>query len=202
MITEQNKPIMIGFAYLVFCLLYLGAPHLALQPPTPVPTLQLDNFIPLMPLAIWVYLSQFGLLFCAIWYAPDVTSRSIALYSMLFASLISALIFVGFPTTLERNTIEADAVTVFLWQGLYLVDVSGNCFPSLHAALAVIAVFPLYSRGGGFQIIAPIWAGAIILSALATKQHVVLDILAGLIIVLPSRILATRYFEMDGDGRT
>ncbi|MDH3219632.1 MAG: phosphatase PAP2 family protein [Gammaproteobacteria bacterium] len=194
-ITERNKAVMIGLAYLLFCLLYLGAPQLALRSPTPVPMLALDELIPHMPLAIWVYLSQFGLLFCAIWFAPDSISRSSALYSMLLASFIAALIFVGFPTILERPPIRSDGLTAVLWQGLYLADVSGNCFPSLHAALAALAVFPLYRRAGRWRLIAPLWAGVIILAALATKQHVVLDILAGLIIAVPSRMLAVRYFE-------
>jgi len=189
---------MIGVGYLLFCLFYLSAPHLALQSPIPVPALSLDNIIPHMPVAVWVYLSQFGLLFCGIWYAPDTMTRSIAFYSMLLASLFAALIFIGFPTILNRHIIEGDALTAFLWHGLYLADVPGNCFPSLHAALAVLAVFPLYKRGSRFQIIAPIWAGTVVLSALATKQHVVLDILGGLIIVWPSRVIATRYFELCG----
>lgn len=78
-----------------------------------------------------------------------------------------------------------------------MVDVPSNCFPSLHAALAIIAVFPLYQRDGIFKIIAPLWALAIIFAAMATKQHVVLDILCGVVLALPCLILITRYFKKD-----
>lgn len=195
MVTEQNKAITIGLAYLVFCILYLGAPHLALRSPTPVPHLPLDGIIPHTPLAVWVYLSQFGLLLCAIWYAPNPISRSVTLYSMLLVTILSAFVFIVFPTVLERSVIETDGLTALLWRGLYLADVPGNCFPSLHAALAILAVFPLWQRGRRARIVAPLWAGAIIYSALATKQHVVLDILAGVILALFCRLVVSRHFQ-------
>jgi membrane-associated phospholipid phosphatase len=182
---------------MLFCLFYLGAPHLAWRSPVTVPTLWLDTLIPFTPLAVWVYLSQFALLYCAIWYAPDAISRSIAFYSMLLVSASAALIFIIFPTILPRYPLEKYGATALLWQGLYAADVPGNCFPSLHAALATIAVFPLYRLGGIFKIIAPLWALAVIFAALATKQHVLLDILGGLVLALPCLILITRYFKKD-----
>ncbi len=200
MITEQNKAIMIGLAYLVFCVLYLGAPQLSLRTPTPAPHLPLDAVITFTPVAIWIYLSQFGLLLCAVWYAPNAVSRSVTLYSMLLVTLVSTLIFIVFPTVLERNVIESDALTALLWRGLYLADVPGNCFPSLHAALATLAVFPLWQRGRALKVVAPLWAGAVIYSALATKQHVILDVVAGAGLALLCRIAVSRLFESWADG--
>ncbi|MCA3176325.1 MAG: phosphatase PAP2 family protein [Burkholderiales bacterium] len=196
-VTERNRLSMIAVGYLMFCLFYLGAPHLASRSPVTVPTLWLDTLIPFIPLAVWVYLSQFALLFCAIWYAPNTMTRSIAFYSMLLASASAALIFIAFPTILPRYPVEDYGATALLWQGLYAVDVPSNCFPSLHAALAVIAVFPLYRRGDIFKIVAPLWALAIMFAAMATKQHVVLDILGGLVLALPCLMLITRYFKKD-----
>lgn len=187
---------MIFTGYALFCLLYLGAPHLTWRSPIIVSTMWADTLIPFMPLMVWIYLSQFGLLFCAIWCAADNVTRSIAFYSMLLASTFAALVFIGFPTGLPRYAIEGGGITAILWHGLYRVDVPGNCFPSLHAALAAIAIPPLYRRGGILKIIAPVWASSIIMAALATKQHVLLDILGGLVLALICHILIVRYFKV------
>lgn len=186
---------MIIIGYTLFCIFYLGAPHLVWREPIIVPALRLDTQIPFTTASVWIYISQFALLFCAIWYAANTRARTIAFYSMLLASAIAAVVFIFFPTILPRYYIEDVGVTSFLWHGLYAVDVPSNCFPSLHAALATLAISPLYQRGGIFKIIAPFWAIAIMFAALLTKQHVTLDILGGLILAISSCIIITNYIR-------
>ncbi|TAL38458.1 MAG: inositol phosphorylceramide synthase [Alphaproteobacteria bacterium] len=183
-VAVENRPAMMTGGYLLFCLLYLGAPLLAWQTPHAVPILWLDDMIPFLPWSVWAYLSQFGLLFCAIWHAPDNATRTQAFYAMLLASAIAAAVFIIFPTELPRMAVEGPA-----WRLLYTFDVPGNCFPSLHAALAAIAAAALVRAGGLWAAVAPLWAAMIIFSALATKQHVVLDIAGGLVLALACQIL-------------
>lgn len=189
-VAIENRPMMMLGGYLLFCLFYLGSPHLAWQGPETIPPLWLDDMIPFLPWSVWIYLSQFGLLFCAIWHAPDNTTRSVAFYAMLMASAVAAVIFILFPTTLPRMAVDGAA-----WKMLYALDVHGNCFPSLHAALAALAAAALVRAKGLWAVIAPLWASAIIFSALATKQHVTLDIAGGLALALACQ-LAVRHMKV------
>ena len=68
---------------------------------------------------------------------------------------------------------------------LKTVDLGGNACPSLHAAFAVFSATCigrlLRSLGlpGSAQVLSWLWCGAILYSTLATKQHVLLDLIAG-----------------------
>lgn len=174
--------------YLLFCLLYLGAPLLAMRAPATVPALWPDDMIPFMPMALWPYLSQFALLFCAIWFAPDNAQRTRTFYAMLLASAVASVIFIVFPTELPRQTVEGAG-----WKLLYTLDVPGNCFPSLHAALAALSAAALMRAGRGWAVAVPLWVAVIIFSTLATKQHMVIDIVGGLALALASHMTVRRW---------
>ena len=65
------------------------------------------------------------------------------------------------------------------------VDAAGNACPSLHVATAVFAAFwldwmaPALGFGRRLRRINVLWCMLIVFSTLATKQHVVVDALAG-----------------------
>jgi membrane-associated phospholipid phosphatase len=183
-VTTENRLLMIVGGFLLFFFLYLGAPFVRLRAPETVPALWLDTIIPFLPTSVWIYLSQYMLAFCAIWCAPEDRTRTAAFYGMLLASAIAAVIFIAFPTELPRMVVEGP-----VWNALYALDVPGNCFPSLHAALAAISAWALMSAGRVWKAAAPLWAALIIFSTLSTKQHVVLDIAGGLVLALVCNVL-------------
>ncbi len=65
------------------------------------------------------------------------------------------------------------------------VDAAGNACPSLHVATAVFSAFWLHWRlpqaglGRGARLLNACWCVAIAYSAMATKQHVFVDVIAG-----------------------
>jgi membrane-associated phospholipid phosphatase len=65
------------------------------------------------------------------------------------------------------------------------VDASGNACPSLHVAFAVFTLGwlhrLLHEMGAGLTIktVNWLWCAAIVYSTIATRQHVVLDVVAG-----------------------
>ena len=79
------------------------------------------------------------------------------------------------------------------------VDAAGNACPSLHVAVATFTVIRL--RAVLRQIGAPVllhaintvWFVAIALSTLATKQHVVLDVVAGALLGTGFALLSLRW---------
>lgn len=64
-------------------------------------------------------------------------------------------------------------------------DAAGNACPSLHVAIAVYSALWLHAQlrgvgaGRGWQAVSGSWCLLIVYSTLATKQHVLLDVLAG-----------------------
>lgn len=191
-ITAKNQLKMMILGYVLFTVLYLSGGNIGMQIPITITPLSLDQKIPFIPEAVWVYLSQFAFLFCAIYFAPNNAIRSTAFYSMLLASIIAFFIFITFPTLLPRHLIEGNGLTAMLWHFLYQIDVERNCFPSLHAALATIATFSLAHSKNSFRYLAPLWGTAIILSTLFTKQHVVIDVSAGIMLAMLCLILYYR----------
>jgi membrane-associated phospholipid phosphatase len=137
----------------------------------------LDRSIPFVTWTIWVYLTQFLLLPAAIVCARDDDDRSRTFYAMLLATAIAAVVFIAWPTQLERPAPTRDGLIGIAWTLLYLSDTSGNCLPSLHVALAALAGTALWRRG--WRALAVIWPVLIAVSALTTKQHIAWDLLAG-----------------------
>jgi membrane-associated phospholipid phosphatase len=178
---KWRRGIAIGIAYILFCLIYLGAPRLALQPARPLLPSLVDRAIPFAPWTIAIYLSQFAILFLALWRARDATPAFVAI---AVATLISAVIFILYPTTIIRPPTQNAA-----FRALWLFDVPTNCFPSLHVALAMIAAALWPDRAT--RRIAIIWSIAIAISTLTTKQHYAIDVVGGAAVGTIA-ILATR----------
>lgn len=165
---------------------YFTVLHNPLTPPRVMPVTWLDTWIGFSPSAfpayvsLWVYVSL----------APAVLGnlRSLLGFGLWMGWLCAfcLAIFWLFPTSTPSFPIDWSAYPEFaLIKGL---DAAGNAFPSLHVASAVFSAFWLNRAFG--QIGAPKalqWLNAlqcsvIIWSTIATRQHVVLDALGGVIV--------------------
>lgn len=99
--------------------------------------------------------------------------------------LAGLLFYYFFPTTFEQPPMDWSAMPI--GRILQTVDQAGNAFPSMHVAAALFA--SLWLRRELHRVQAPrylnvcsaLWCAAIIYSTLATKQHVVLDMAAGVV---------------------
>lgn len=171
-VRHRGRAILLG--YLLFCVFYLGANRVAIREPHVLQPSVVDRAIPFLPWTIAVYLSQFLFLFLALWLQTDSRRLTRAFVAIAIATVLSCAIFVAWPTTLPRPPVQNAA-----FDALWLFDVPTNCFPSLHTALAAIAVVFWPRRG---RWLAAVWAAAIIVSTLTTKQHVAIDVAGGLAI--------------------
>ncbi len=186
LIAEQDKRLFIVSGYIAFSGVYLLSGHHYLGSPRELTPGWIDQLVPFYDWSIWVYLSQFGFLFTALWWAPTHKIRSVMYFSMIMATLIAALCFMIFPTTLPLQPIQSDGITSKLWKGLYVSDVPTNCIPSLHTALACLAGKGMMSKGGYWLYGAPLWALLIIISTMTTKQHYSIDVLLGIFLAVLS----------------
>jgi PAP2 superfamily len=194
-IPARHTGLALLLGYALFCLLYLGSHALRLRAPLPLQRGALEQAIPLIDWSIWIYFSQFLLLPAAIVLARDTHQRSRLFYACLLATLIAALFFLLLPTELARPTQPQAGLTGLAWAALFASDVSGNCFPSLHAALAVLSGFALWQRG--WQVPAVLWPLAIAVATLTTRQHVLWDTLAGMALAVLAWTFTPRLFRYD-----
>ena len=180
-VTRANLLRCLVVGYLIFCMLYLGSAALA-RAPLQLELTALDRAVPFVPASILVYLSQFVLLPFALLKARDDDSRSHTFYAMLLATLLAAVFFALFPTTVPRPVPPADGVLGTLWAGLHLADTPNNGLPSLHVALSALSGAVLWQAKR--PLLATVWPGLIIVSTLTTRQHVAWDVAGGLLLAI------------------
>jgi hypothetical protein len=171
-----------GFVW-VFFLAYFHILRHPAGPMTIMPLTPVDRWIPFQPLALAPYLS----LWFYLGFAPGLMACLRGLLS--YAAWITGLCVTGlacfyfFPTAVPALEFDVSGHPGFaLLQG---VDATGNACPSLHVATAVFTgiwvdvilrtlLAPRWPRAVNL-----IWLGLIVYSTLATKQHVLLDAVAG-----------------------
>jgi len=151
--------------------------------PSEMPLTALDGWIGFFPAAIllygslWVYVS---LPLALLMRKSELLSFGVAALAIAGAGMV---VFIVWPTTIPSSHIawSQHPATAFLKN----VDASGNACPSLHVAFAVFTVGwlhrLLHEMGAGRTIktVNWLWCAAIVYSTIATRQHVVLDVVAG-----------------------
>jgi membrane-associated phospholipid phosphatase len=87
------------------------------------------------------------------------------------------------------------------------VDTAGNACPSLHVAIAFYSAFWLQAQlravgaGRGWQAVNWLWCALIVYSTMATKQHVFIDVLGGLLLGGAGAVLALAGYRRWFGGR-
>lgn len=173
--------VMSGFFLLYFEL--LNRPRFPLRT---MPLVFADHWIPFLSWAIFPYFS--------LWIYVSLAPALLWCFSELWRYLVAALalsaagfaVFYWFPTQVPSS--EIDWAQYPMIRFLKEADHGGNAFPSLHVAFAVFSAFviqdvwvaigaPRWARVGNVG-----WALAIVLSTMATRQHVFLDVVGGSLI--------------------
>jgi PAP2 superfamily. len=96
------------------------------------------------------------------------------------------VIFYFFPTTVVRPDVIGGGFFNYAMRVIYNTDNPYNCFPSIHVLNATLVSLFLFSKdkSNNFNAWAIISAVLINLSTMFTKQHVVLDVFAGVILAI------------------
>lgn len=183
-INLNSKIKVLFYGSVIFCCLYLGVGINTLVNANLCFTSDLDLIIPLLPWTIVIYFSHYILVFCGYWFSINHKTATHTFYSYLLATFIAVIVFITYPTYLphqDLNSADFNNITRTLYKILYLIDVPTNCLPSLHTCLALLAANSLKANLK-WQKISNIWAGAVIISTLTTKQHVIIDVISGIIL--------------------
>ena len=191
-IKVTGTPLFIGLFFAIYFYL-LKAPA---YPTTVMPFTVLDRLITFQPRAMPLYISLW--IYVSLPPALLATRRELYKYGVAMAATCAAglSIFYFWPTAVPvTDIVWAQHPAVGFLKGL---DTSGNACPSLHVATAIFSGVWLHHLLRRFGV--PLWVLVfnwawclgIIYSTLATRQHVVVDVLAGLALGVLSAYLSLR----------
>lgn len=188
-----------------FFVLYFRILLHPLFPVTVMPVTAVDHLITFQPWALSLYVSLWVYLLVA----PGLMTRGrdLAYFDagVVVLALVGLGIFVLWPTVTPAPDIDWTHYPGVAF--LKRMDRSGNACPSLHAAFAVFtaiwnaAMLRRAGDRGPLRILNVLWCVAILYATLATKQHVLVDVLGGValgaLVALPHR-----YYFRQAPGQT
>jgi membrane-associated phospholipid phosphatase len=170
------------------------------NPPPPWLVSGVDGRIPLVPASVWLYASWYVAPIVIV-FADRATFRRAAL-AVLLGFLICAIGWVAVPATMPRPQLDGESgASIAMLQTVYRMDPPSNLFPSFHATLAAIVARVAAVAPGPLGLVVRGWMVAICVSCVATKQHYLLDVLAGALVGLGSWGGAVRLTNYLGRGR-
>ena len=150
-------------------------------------TTALDNRIPVIPAFTLIYFGSY--IFWIVNYILICRINEERCYRFITADimgkLICFIIYVTFPTTNVRPYIASSDIFANMLKFLYTIDAANNLFPSIHclvswycfAGLRNCRTIPAWYRYLTLFI-----AVIICISTLTTKQHVIADVIGGVLL--------------------
>ena len=157
-----------------------------------MPEFAIDRAIPLEPAWMLVYGSVFLFAFLPAFVVRGAALTRRVLWSYILVEFIAFAGYLAYPTSLPRPAITTDGFFPWTLRLIYDIDPPRNCFPSLHVAWAFVAAFSCYRVHRGVGLAAMGWAGLIGISTFYTKQHYLVDVIAGVMTALLAYVLFLR----------
>ena len=192
-LKSVGTPLFIGLFFGAYFYLLKQPAH----PTTVMPITLLDRLIGFQPLALPLYVSLW--VYVSLPPALLATRRELYGYAMAMAGtcLAGLIVFYLWPTVVPAPDIDWTQYPDVAF--LKSMDASGNACPSLHVATSVFSGIWLHYLLRRFG--APlwllnvnwVWCTGIAYSAMATRQHVAVDVLAGLALGVLAAGLSLRY---------
>lgn len=162
-----------------------------------MPATALDRLIAFQPGTLLLYLSLYLYIPIAPWLLDNKRDLNACCLALSGLCLVGLVIFFFWPTAIPRPD-SAD------YRPLIAIDKPRNVFPSLHAAFAVFSAICIdrLARHLGDRGLARglswLWCLGILYATLATKQHVAVDLVAGIMLGASWAGLYLRFFPLAG----
>lgn len=183
-INQRNRHLIFILLFAAAALLYLTSNRYHITAPRYLTMSRIDSAIPFIPGTIWIYLSDYILFFVLYLLIKNLLTVHKLFYSIIFLQGVSVAIFLVWPTTYPRGLFpmpeNLDVVTYYIFDSLRQTDTAANCCPSLHISCVFMTVLISRDERRKFFPLFLLWGTAIAISTLTTKQHYLIDIIAGL----------------------
>ena len=152
-------------------------------------TTAFDRATPFLPIWVLMYIATF-----LFWIyqnttvakdSPEMAYRLVA--ADFVAKLMCLVCFVVIPTTNVRPTVEGSGFHIWLMKFIYWIDTPTNLFPSIHCFVAWLGTRMMFdckhlSHKTVTSILCVIGSLMVFLSTLFTKQHVIYDVISGVLV--------------------
>lgn len=181
-----------GFFSVIFCfvfnsLIYTGLQIIMGKARHYDLTTKWDRQIPFEPWWSVIYLGCF--LFWAVNYILITRQGKENWYKFATGDYLSRIIcgicFILLPTTNVRPEVVGDGLAQQLIRFVYFMDAPTNLFPSIHCLVSWLCFVGIRGKKGvprWYQVFSCIFAVAVFASTLFTKQHYIVDVIAGVIL--------------------
>ena len=195
-----------GIGTMLFIAVFFGAYFYLLKrppyPPAVMPVTWVDRLIPFQPSALLLYVSLW--VYVSLPQTLMGTRRELSRYALVISGVcLSGLaVFYFWPTVVPPADIDWALYPEVKF--LKELDASGNAFPSLHVATAIFSGIWLHHILRGFGspgwviLLNALWCAGIVYSTLATRQHVAVDVVAGLVLGAVPAWISLRYHKNAG----
>ena len=159
-----------------------------------VPAIAIDGAIPLVPAwsliygALYVFLIALPLFVVR---EEEHLRRTVRAYLSVWT--VAYICFLAYPTVAPRpEEVAEKGFGAWGLRLLYGMDPPYNCFPSLHVAHSFVSALTCLRVHRGVGIAAIVSASLVGLSTLFTKQHYVLDVIAGVLMAVAAYAIFVR----------
>lgn len=163
--------------------LYLLSNHLHFSDPRLLPMSWVDNAVPFLPNTMWIYISEYIYFIVIYLLCKDMVNLNKYFYSFLSLQIVSAFLFWIWPTTYPRDSFplpaDLNAFTTFAFTQLRQADTPASCCPSLHVSSVYLSSFVFLDEQRPKFVFFFFWGTLIAASTLTTKQHYLIDVVAG-----------------------
>lgn len=180
-----RRPLLLALAF--HCAVYWGAKYVSAGWLHTDMTTALDRAVPLLPWTVVIYVLAY--LFWAANYILAVRQDQETAFRLLaadgLAKSVCLVIFLLLPTTNIRPEIPAGAPFGWALALLYAADDPSGLFPSIHCLtswLCWAAIRGKKTVPAWYRTFSLLFALAVVLSTMTTKQHVLADAAGGLIL--------------------
>lgn len=185
--------------------LYFAIGDMTRSWPTYTPEVALDRAVSLQPAWVLVYGSLYVVVLLPLLVVRHQALWRRAMQAYLLVMVVSYAGFLLYPTLAPRpDHVAGDGFAAWGLRLVYAIDPPHGCFPSLHVAYAFVSALTCYRVHRGVGIAASVWAGLIAVSTLYTKQHYVVDVIAGALAAFAASVLFLRGYprvEVAADDR-
>jgi membrane-associated phospholipid phosphatase len=168
-------------AFVSLAPLYFFIAELTRSRSTYAPEVALDRALSVQPAWMLVYGSLYVLILplpVLVVRQPELFRRGLQAYLMVM--LVAYAGFLLYPTAAPRPAeVLGSGFAAWSLRLAYSLDPPYNCFPSLHVAYSFVSALTCYRVHRGVGAAAGLWAALIGVSTLYTKQHYVVDVIAG-----------------------
>jgi membrane-associated phospholipid phosphatase len=183
--------------FFIAYILYFTTNHYPAFPPKLLPMTFIDEWVPFLPWSVIIYVSEY-LYFVVIYLTiRDFENLNKYFYSFFCTQALSCAVFYFFPTIYPRENFpipsELPEGLRLLWTWLRTQDAATNCFPSLHVSTVYLSAFLFRDEQQEKYPFFLTWGTLIALSTLPTKQHYLIDVVAGYVLAVVAYVFFHRW---------